>query len=94
MLGRWLGGQPRELLLDEPTRGIDVGAKAQIYEILQALTEEGTAILLVSSELEELLGLADRTVVLREGRIRGWFGRDPEPEQVAVAMAGSAEFSI
>ncbi|GIF63949.1 ribose import ATP-binding protein RbsA [Asanoa ishikariensis] len=90
VLGRWLGGQPRALLLDEPTRGIDVGAKAQIYEILQALTEEGTAILLVSSELEELLGLADRTVVLREGRVRGWFGRDPEPEDVAVAMAGSA----
>jgi ABC-type sugar transport system ATPase subunit len=89
VLGRWLGGQPKALLLDEPTRGIDVGAKEQIYEILQRLTEEGTAILLVSSEMEELLALADRVLVLREGRVRGWFERGCDPEDVATAMAGS-----
>jgi ABC-type sugar transport system ATPase subunit len=75
VLGRWLAGRPGVLLLDEPTRGIDVGAKAQIYEIVQALTEDGTAVLLVSSELEELLAMADRVLVLREGRQRGWFPR-------------------
>jgi ABC-type sugar transport system ATPase subunit len=89
VLGRWLAGRPRALLLDEPTRGVDVGAKAQIHEILQSLTEEGTAVLLVSSELEELLALADRLVVLREGRVRGWFDRGADPELVGTAMAGS-----
>jgi len=89
VLGRWLAGTPRALLLDEPTRGIDVGAKEQIYEILQALTEQGTAVLLVSSEMEELLALADRVLVLREGRVRGWFARGCAPEDVATAMAGS-----
>jgi ABC-type sugar transport system ATPase subunit len=89
VLGRWLAKRPRALLLDEPTRGIDVGAKAQIYEILQTLAEEGTAILLVSSEMEELLALADRVLVLREGRHRGWFERGADPESVATAMAGS-----
>lgn len=89
VLGRWLADRPRALLLDEPTRGIDVGAKAQIYEILQTLTEEGTAILLVSSEMDELLALADRVLVLREGRQRGWFPRGAQAEDVATAMAGS-----
>ena len=92
VLGRWLGGGAAGagvLLLDEPTRGIDVGTKALIYEIVQALTEEGTAVLLVSSELEELLGLADRVLVLREGRQRGWFPHGTPAEEVATAMAGS-----
>ncbi|HVQ96148.1 MAG TPA: sugar ABC transporter ATP-binding protein [Mycobacteriales bacterium] len=89
VLGRWLAGQAGVLLLDEPTRGIDVGAKAQIYEIIQALTEDGTAVLLVSSELDELLALADRVLVLREGRLRGWFDRGARTEAVATAMAGS-----
>jgi ABC-type sugar transport system ATPase subunit len=89
VLGRWLAGGAGVLLLDEPTRGIDVGTKALIYEIVQALTEEGTAVLLVSSELEELLGLADRVLVLREGRQRGWFPHGTPAEEVATAMAGS-----
>jgi ABC-type sugar transport system ATPase subunit len=89
VLGRWLAGRPRVLLLDEPTRGIDVGAKAQIYEIIQSLTEDGTAVLLVSSELEELLAIADRVLVLREGRQRGWFPHGTPQEEVATAMAGS-----
>jgi ABC-type sugar transport system ATPase subunit len=88
-VGRWLAGRPRVLLLDEPTRGIDVGARAQIYEIVQSLTEDGTAVLLVSSELEELLAIADRVLVLREGRLRGWFPHGTPQEEVATAMAGS-----
>jgi ABC-type sugar transport system ATPase subunit len=89
VLGRWLAGGAGVLLLDEPTRGIDVGTKALIYDIVQSLTEEGTAVLLVSSELEELLGLADRVLVLREGRQRGWFPNGTPAEEVATAMAGS-----
>jgi ABC-type sugar transport system ATPase subunit len=89
VLGRWLAGRSRVLLLDEPTRGIDVGAKAQIYDIVQSLTEDGTAVLLVSSELEELLAIADRVLVLREGRQRGWFPHGTPKEEVATAMAGS-----
>jgi ribose transport system ATP-binding protein len=63
--------QPRVLLLDDPTQGIDVGAKADIYELLRTLREQGVATLLVSSELTELVNVADRVLVMRDGRIRG-----------------------
>jgi ribose transport system ATP-binding protein len=68
VIGKWLNSQPRVLLLDEPTRGIDVGAKAEIYRLIGSLAETGLAILLVSSELPELTLLSDRILVLREGR--------------------------
>jgi ribose transport system ATP-binding protein len=68
VFGKWLPTAPRVLLLDEPTRGVDVGAKAEIYRLLAELTEAGMAIVMVSSELPELLSLADRILVLREGR--------------------------
>jgi D-xylose transport system ATP-binding protein len=69
LLGRWLLRKPRVLLLDEPTRGIDVGARREIYEIIARLVEEGTGVLLVSSDLPELLGLSHRVLVLAEGRV-------------------------
>ncbi len=69
VLAKWLATQPRVLFLDEPTRGVDIGAKAEIYQWVQKLAAEGMAIVLVSSELPELLGLAHRVLVLREGRI-------------------------
>jgi ABC-type sugar transport system ATPase subunit len=69
VFAKWLLREPKILILDEPTRGIDVGAKEEIYQIIRRLTAEGTAILLISSEIEELLGLADRIVVLRAGRL-------------------------
>ena len=68
LLGKWLEIKPRLLILDEPTRGVDVGAKAEIYQIIADLAKGGVAILLISSDLPELLGLSDRVVVLREGR--------------------------
>lgn len=68
LLGKWLEIKPRLLILDEPTRGVDVGAKAEIYQIIVDLAKGGVAILLISSDLPELLGLSDRVVVLREGR--------------------------
>jgi ribose transport system ATP-binding protein len=68
VLGKWLETRPRVLLLDEPTRGIDVGAKAEIYRLIDSLKERGIAVVLASSELPELMALSDRILVLREGR--------------------------
>jgi ribose transport system ATP-binding protein len=76
VLGKWLATAPRILLLDEPTRGIDVGAKAEIYRLIRSLAAEGMAILLASSELPELLALSDRILVLREGRPTALLERD------------------
>mgnify|MGYP006437030721 CR=1 FL=1 len=71
VLGKWLALKPRVLLLDEPTRGIDVGAKREMYRLMEQLAADGVAILFVSSELEEVLGMADRALVMHEGRVTG-----------------------
>jgi methyl-galactoside transport system ATP-binding protein len=71
LLGRCLLNQPRILLLDEPTRGIDVGAKYEIYQLMIALAKEGKAVVFVSSEMPELLGVADRILVMSNGRNAG-----------------------
>ena len=76
LLGRWLLRQPRLFILDEPTRGVDVGAKEEIYKLLAQLTEAGTALLIISSELEELIGLCDRIHVMRRGELVAEFTRD------------------
>ena len=73
VLGKWLLTKPKILFLDEPTRGIDVGAKQEIYAEINKLAKEGMAIVLVSSELPEVLGLSDRVIVLHEGRLAGEF---------------------
>jgi ABC-type sugar transport system ATPase subunit len=75
VLGKWLDCQPRVLILDEPTRGVDVGAKVEIYEIMNRLAASGAAILMVSSDLPEVLGMSDRIVVMHEGRVTGEFTR-------------------
>jgi ribose transport system ATP-binding protein len=69
VVARWLLGGTRLLLLDEPTRGVDVGARAELYQVIRALADEGVGVLMVSSEVPEVLGLADRVIVMREGRI-------------------------
>jgi ribose transport system ATP-binding protein len=69
VLAKWLLANPRVLILDEPTRGIDVGARYEIYELILQLADAGTGVLLISSELEELLGLCDRLLVMRRGEI-------------------------
>ncbi len=76
VLAKWLLAEPRVLLLDEPTRGIDVGAKAEIYQLIHELADRGAGVLVISSELEELTGLCDRLLVLNRGRITGEFSRD------------------
>ena len=89
VLGKWLLTNPKVLFLDEPTRGIDVGAKQEIYAEINKLAKEGMAIVLVSSELPEVLGLSDRVLVLHEGRMTGEFARtEATPERVMAAATG------
>ncbi|RKN45308.1 sugar ABC transporter ATP-binding protein [Micromonospora endolithica] len=89
VLARWLALDPRILLFDEPTRGIDVGAKAAIHDLVRRLAREGAAVLMISSELPELLGMSDRIVVMRDGRIAGELPAGATEEQV-VALAVDA----
>jgi D-xylose transport system ATP-binding protein len=89
VLGKWLLTNPKVLFLDEPTRGIDVGAKQEIYSEINKLAKEGLAIVLVSSELPEVLGLSDRVLVLHEGKVTGEFTRSAAtPEKVMAAATG------
>ena len=89
VLGKWLLTGPKVLFLDEPTRGIDVGAKQEIYTEINKLAQEGLAIVLVSSELPEVLGLSDRILVLHEGKMTGEFTRaEATPEKVMTAATG------
>ena len=89
VLGKWLLTNPKVLFLDEPTRGIDVGAKQEIYAEINKLAKEGMAIVLVSSELPEVLGLSDRVIVLHEGKLTGEFTRaEATPEKVMAAATG------
>lgn len=87
VLAKWLALKPKVLILDEPTRGIDVNAKAEIHKLIAHLAEEGMGILLVSSELPEVLGMADRILVMREGQIRGEFGRHEATQEKIMALA-------
>ncbi|MDP9149763.1 MAG: sugar ABC transporter ATP-binding protein [Myxococcota bacterium] len=95
VLGKWLAMSPRVLILDEPTRGIDVGAKAEIYRHMAALARDGITILMVSSDMEEILGMSDRVVVLHERRIKGLLAREGlTPQRIATLMTGRAEGSV
>lgn len=90
VLGKWLLTNPKVLFLDEPTRGIDVGAKQEIYAEINKLAEQGLAIVLVSSELPEVLGLSDRVLVLHDGKMTGEFTRnEATPEKVMAAATGN-----
>lgn len=91
VLAKWLLNNPKVLFLDEPTRGIDIGAKQEIYAQIDKLAQEGLAIVMVSSELPEVLGLSDRVLVLREGKVTGEFSRqEATPEKVMARATGSA----
>jgi ABC-type sugar transport system ATPase subunit len=87
ILGRWLLTQPKVLLLDDPTRGIDVGAKAELYQLMEQLCENGLAIILTSSELPELLAICDRILVLAEGRLTATLSREEATEQKIMEAA-------
>jgi ribose transport system ATP-binding protein len=87
IFGRWMAAAPRLLLLDEPTRGVDVGAKAEIYKLIEDTRKEGMAILVASSELEELASICHRIVVLRQGRITAELGRSEFSKERIIAAA-------
>ncbi len=87
VLGKWLARRPRVLLFDEPTRGIDVGAKSEIYAMMDRLAGEGVAILMISSDLEEVLGMSDRVLVLHQGRLAGELARNELSEEAIMRLA-------
>jgi len=89
VIGKWLLCEPDVLILDEPTRGIDVGAKYEIYKMMNLLAKEGKAILMISSEMPELLGMSDRVIVLHEGEVTGEFLREEfDQEKIMACAAG------
>ena len=87
VLGKALMTEPKVIFLDEPTRGIDVGAKVEVYELINRITESGHAVVLVSSELPELLGMSDRILMLAEGRVGGIFARSQATQERLLAAA-------
>jgi ribose transport system ATP-binding protein len=87
VLGKWLAMRPRLLLLDEPTRGIDVGAKQEVYRLMEELAKQGVAILFVSSEMEEILRMSDRVLVMHQGRIAGELARPELSEKAVMQLA-------
>ena len=89
VIGKWLSLQPQVLLLDEPTRGIDIGAKQEIYALIESLASQGLAILFASSELEEVLGMSDRVLVMREGALTGQLRRNELSEAAVMRLATS-----
>jgi ribose transport system ATP-binding protein len=91
VLGKWLAREADVLIFDEPTRGIDVAAKVDIYELMNGLTERGAAILMISSDLPEILGMSDRVLVIRNGRVTAEFRRGAvDQETVLRAALGEA----
>ncbi len=87
VLGKWFVTQPKVYLFDEPTRGIDVGAKVEIYNLMNTLKQEGAAILMVSSELPEILGMSDRVLVMRDGRVAGELQRKELTQEAVLKLA-------
>jgi ribose transport system ATP-binding protein len=88
VIAKWLGIEPKVLILDEPTRGVDIGAKKEIYSIINELTKNGVAVIMISSELPEVLGVSDRIMVLHEGKITAFLDRD-EANQENIMMAAT-----
>lgn len=87
VLARWLALDPKVLLLDEPTRGVDVGAKAELYRIIRSVARQGVGVVLISSELPEVLGICDRIVVMREGRVVGQLDARAATEEAVMTLA-------
>jgi len=91
VIAKWLSSQADVFIFDEPTRGIDVGAKVEVYQLMHELVGRGAAIVMISSELPEILGMSDRVMVMREGRVVGEFARDQATEERILdrAMRGA-----
>jgi ribose transport system ATP-binding protein len=87
VFAKWIFTNPRVLILDEPTGGVDIGAKKEIYSIINDLAATGVAIIMVSSELPEVLGMSDRVMVVHEGRIGGFIDRDKANQENIMTLA-------
>lgn len=87
LLARWARACNKVLILDEPTRGVDVGAKVEIYRLIRSLADQGVAILMVSSELNELIGMSDRIIVMREGLVTGELAAAETTEDAVIRLA-------
>jgi ribose transport system ATP-binding protein/rhamnose transport system ATP-binding protein len=94
MIAKWLAMKPKLLIVDEPTRGVDVGARAEIYRLLRALAAEGVALVIVSSDLPEVLALADRVVVMADGRLAGEIPGTEATEEDILRLATHATTSM
>ena len=94
VLAKWLATEPRLLLLDEPTRGIDVGARQEIYVLMQRLVESGVAVLFASSEMEEVLILPDRLLVMHDGCIAGELSRAERNEERVMQLATGGKVAV
>jgi rhamnose transport system ATP-binding protein len=94
VLAKWLDTNPRILILDEPTRGIDVGTKAAVHSLMSELAAQGIAILMISSELPEILGMSDRIIVMQEGRITGEFSREEATQEAIMTAATLSQSSL
>jgi rhamnose transport system ATP-binding protein len=92
VLAKWLSREPSLLIIDEPTRGIDVGTKAEVHRLLDELVGRGVAVLMISSELPEVLGMADRVLVLREGRLAAELSR-AEADEASIMRAATGQLS-
>jgi rhamnose transport system ATP-binding protein len=91
MLAKWLNTNPGLLIVDEPTRGIDIGAKAEVHRIIRDLAAQGVAVIIISSDLPEVLSLADRVLVMREGRLVGEFSGEQATQESVMQMAVGAD---
>jgi len=91
VIGKWLATSPQVLILDEPTRGVDIGAKKEIYDLMNVLASQGVAILMISSELPEVLGMSDRILVMHEGKISGEFTREEATQEKIMLCATGGE---
>jgi ribose transport system ATP-binding protein len=87
VLAKWLSLEPKVIIFDEPTRGIDVGAKAEIYRLMRDLADRGVAVIMISSDMEEVIGVSDRIAVMHEGEITGFLNRDQFSEQAIMDLA-------
>ena len=87
MLAKWLCAEPKLIILDEPTRGIDVGTKAEIYQLMRQLADRGAAIMMISSELPEVIGMSDRILVMSRGRLAGELSRTEATEERILTLA-------
>jgi rhamnose transport system ATP-binding protein len=87
VLGKWLATEPVVLIVDEPTRGIDIGAKVEVHALLSELAASGIAVLMISSELSEVLGMADRVLVMHEGRLTAELSKEEATEEKVLQAA-------